>query len=519
MFKKLALPSLLAVLFFFLTTPYASAQTLSLEKPQDPVGYGQHIVVKVKGIPKALNTFTVSFTDSSSGINIGEKLTFSTTANGNTCSTRTTGSLIWQIPDPACKGEDGQITFTSTLRTAYLPKISSNSYSLTIANADGSISLTDTFAVTGSDLTLHVRPEGSIIDGEPIYSNYPATTSIGFCPDNKAVFQWWKSPNSGAYKTIQGCSGEKCPNNEDVEDNDNWNFTHKFSAGDKKTSYVMRAYCKSNNASVILPFDVLPVNKNISIEVPTAIAPLTAFDITVVGLENDKCYFIILKNASGDEFWPTDDADPRIIDCEGVSRGRHDYLPYLQFRSNNVKQVIPIDLSYNKTEGGNSVLNTGLPEGNYTIELWWPPSAGRDEGIGSMNESDKLAQRSFCVKANCSNTNGYVKPAPVDPPCKKEIGDDGCQEVYSAFGNFKTDPQGFLTRLFSILLSLSGGIALLFIIRSGYQLMTSQGDPEKVKEARERITSAIVGLLFIVFSLVILEVIGVDILAIPGLHR
>jgi hypothetical protein len=45
-------------------------------------------------------------------------------------------------------------------------------------------------------------------------------------------------------------------------------------------------------------------------------------------------------------------------------------------------------------------------------------------------------------------------------------------------------------------------------------MMTSTGNPEAIQEAKERITSAIVGLLFIIFSLVILQVIGVDILQI-----
>jgi hypothetical protein len=65
-------------------------------------------------------------------------------------------------------------------------------------------------------------------------------------------------------------------------------------------------------------------------------------------------------------------------------------------------------------------------------------------------------------------------------------------------------------------LSLSGGIVVLLIIASGYRLMTSQGDPEKVKGAREQLTAAIVGLLFIIFSLVILQAITVDIFHIPG---
>ena len=65
-------------------------------------------------------------------------------------------------------------------------------------------------------------------------------------------------------------------------------------------------------------------------------------------------------------------------------------------------------------------------------------------------------------------------------------------------------------------MSISGGIALILIITSGYQIMTSQGDPEKIKAGRERFISAVVGLLFLIFSLVILETIGVDILRIPG---
>jgi len=46
--------------------------------------------------------------------------------------------------------------------------------------------------------------------------------------------------------------------------------------------------------------------------------------------------------------------------------------------------------------------------------------------------------------------------------------------------------------------------------------MTSQGSPEAVKSATEQLTSAIIGLLFIILSFVILQIIGVNILHIPG---
>lgn len=92
-----------------------------------------------------------------------------------------------------------------------------------------------------------------------------------------------------------------------------------------------------------------------------------------------------------------------------------------------------------------------------------------------------------------------------------------CTKVDSALGAISTDPQGFILWLFRILLSISGGIALLAIIAAGYRYMTSQGNAEAVKAAQEQITSAIVGLLFLVFSMVMLQVIGVDIIQLPGL--
>lgn len=115
---------------------------------------------------------------------------------------------------------------------------------------------------------------------------------------------------------------------------------------------------------------------------------------------------------------------------------------------------------------------------------------------------------------NPKNIPGESKAAP--PPCATSQKNGNCTSVDTGIGTFSTDPAGFIRSIFGVLLSLSGGIALLLIIASGYQLMTSQGNPEKVKEARERLTSAVVGLIFIIFSVTILQIIGVTILRIPG---
>ncbi|MDO8621002.1 MAG: hypothetical protein Q7R31_01860 [Candidatus Levybacteria bacterium] len=92
-----------------------------------------------------------------------------------------------------------------------------------------------------------------------------------------------------------------------------------------------------------------------------------------------------------------------------------------------------------------------------------------------------------------------------------------CSAVDTGLGiDIKTNPEDLVKSVFGIILSLSGGIALILIIISGYQLIFSQGNPEQVKAAQEQLTSAVVGLLFIIFSLVILQIIGADILKIPG---
>ncbi|MBF8250242.1 MAG: hypothetical protein HW400_843 [Candidatus Levybacteria bacterium] len=107
----------------------------------------------------------------------------------------------------------------------------------------------------------------------------------------------------------------------------------------------------------------------------------------------------------------------------------------------------------------------------------------------------------------------------IPPPCAEGCFDtttNECTCIDTAIGIIDTDPAKFVQRIFSLVLGLAGGIALILIIISGYKFMTSQGNPEKVKSATEGLTSAIVGLLFIIFAFVILQIVGVDILKIPG---
>lgn len=101
------------------------------------------------------------------------------------------------------------------------------------------------------------------------------------------------------------------------------------------------------------------------------------------------------------------------------------------------------------------------------------------------------------------------------PPCVKDS-KGNCTSVNTGFGSISTNVTSAISTLFGILLSFSGGVAIILIIFSGYRIMTSGGNPEKIKGSREMLTAAIIGLLFVIFSVSILQVIGVDILHLPG---
>ena len=110
-------------------------------------------------------------------------------------------------------------------------------------------------------------------------------------------------------------------------------------------------------------------------------------------------------------------------------------------------------------------------------------------------------------------------PAPP-PPCAKGAldKDTGMCTAFDValLGRIQLEPLPFIKSVYTIVLSVAGLAAVVIIIRAGYKLMYSRGDKEMIADARSHITSAIIGLLFIIFAYVILSVIGVDILKLPG---
>ena len=87
---------------------------------------------------------------------------------------------------------------------------------------------------------------------------------------------------------------------------------------------------------------------------------------------------------------------------------------------------------------------------------------------------------------------------------------------FTVFGCLSTEPGEFVKKMLSFLFSIVGGTAFLSVLAGSAMVLTSAGDPEKLRSGKNVITSSIIGLLLVIFSAFLLRTVGFDILKIPG---
>jgi len=80
-----------------------------------------------------------------------------------------------------------------------------------------------------------------------------------------------------------------------------------------------------------------------------------------------------------------------------------------------------------------------------------------------------------------------------------------------------SDTNSFMGWILGWAIGVGGGIAFLLIIYASFMIMTSQGVPDRLKAGQELLTSAISGLIMLIFSVFILKFIGIDILGLDVL--
>lgn len=90
------------------------------------------------------------------------------------------------------------------------------------------------------------------------------------------------------------------------------------------------------------------------------------------------------------------------------------------------------------------------------------------------------------------------------------------QGIETAIGCIEVTSSHSLTgTLFNIFTLTGGGIAFALILFGGLQVLTSSGNPKRVQAGKELITSALTGMLLIIFATFVYRFIAGDFLELP----
>ena len=107
-------------------------------------------------------------------------------------------------------------------------------------------------------------------------------------------------------------------------------------------------------------------------------------------------------------------------------------------------------------------------------------------------------------------TGGAVNKGPQIEACPT-----GGKGISTAIGCISFDNEESLATFFLTWgMGLGGGIALILIVIASFMVMTSAGDPKKLQAGKELLTSAVSGLIILVFAAYILNFVGVELLGI-----
>lgn len=109
---------------------------------------------------------------------------------------------------------------------------------------------------------------------------------------------------------------------------------------------------------------------------------------------------------------------------------------------------------------------------------------------------------SFLVPNSAFATTGLSTPCDTGIP--------------TALGDIPTSPECLVKWILKYAILMGGGIAFLLSLWGGVTIVLAGGNPEKINEGKEIISSALTGLFIIIFSVFLLRLIGFDILQLPG---
>lgn len=97
-------------------------------------------------------------------------------------------------------------------------------------------------------------------------------------------------------------------------------------------------------------------------------------------------------------------------------------------------------------------------------------------------------------------------------------GSCGDQAIDTALGCLPVSTSGFTSALLTFLAGTAGAISLVIMLAATIQIMTGGDNAEQVKKGKELFTGAVTGLLFIIFSVTLLQIVAGGIIKLPGFN-
>lgn len=164
----------------------------------------------------------------------------------------------------------------------------------------------------------------------------------------------------------------------------------------------------------------------------------------------------------------------------------------------------------NETDWESSFYQSSKSENNPCVISGHPSTPGDPNNDNCICVSEPVIQSLDVFKPICSTMSPFTNER---DQCNVCVGNGG---YWSSLGCFSGNVSEFITqKILRIGVGLAGGISLLCIMFAAFQMQTSSGNAEKIKKAQELLTNCITGLMVIIFSILILKIIGVDILKLP----
>jgi len=117
----------------------------------------------------------------------------------------------------------------------------------------------------------------------------------------------------------------------------------------------------------------------------------------------------------------------------------------------------------------------------------------------------------FPTLVNAQAVDQWCDPKAIGPGTKLNSA-IGCIPIL-------TDENTLMGWILQWAIGIGGGVAFLLIVYAGFMIMTSQGSPDRLQAGKELLTSALAGIILLVFSIFLLKLIGVEILQLPGFGK